>query len=41
LRPELYLALCEDPSYRYVVKQLLTSVVQEICMLRSVGAGSG
>ena len=33
--------LCGDPSYRYVVKQLLTSVVQEICMLRSVGAGSG
>jgi hypothetical protein len=26
-------------SYRHAVKQLLTSVVREICMLRSVGAG--
>jgi hypothetical protein len=27
-------------SYRHAVKQLLTSVVREICMLRSVGAGA-
>src|SRR5437899_9474056 len=26
-------------SYRHAVKQLLTSVVREICTLRSVGAG--
>ena len=26
-------------DYRHAVKQLLTSVVREICMLRSVGAG--
>jgi hypothetical protein len=28
-------------SYRRAVKHLLTSVVREICTLRSVGAGSG
>jgi hypothetical protein len=28
-------------SYRCAVNQLLTSVVQEICALRSVGAGGG
>src|ERR1035437_5438827 len=27
-------------SYRHAVKQLLTSVVREICTLRSVGAGA-
>jgi hypothetical protein len=28
-------------SYRYAVNRLLTSVVREICTLRSVGAGGG
>ena len=29
--------LLGDVSYRHAVKQLLTSAVREICMLRSVG----
>jgi hypothetical protein len=45
-RPQLSVAatkalspLLGAASYRQAVKQLLTSVVREICMLRSVGAG--
>jgi hypothetical protein len=39
LRPKLYLPLPGAASYRYSVKQLLTSVVRENRTLRSVEAG--
>ena len=39
LRPKLYLPYSELQAIAALSNQLLTSVVREICTLRSVGAG--